>query len=81
MVFVQAVFGVDLVRSGGGAWAMANLALGLACIPVGLWALRKAAARWGQSRFWQQLRDDVGGRTLARARRSLDELAAFQREA
>ena len=81
VVFVQAVFGVDLVRSGGGAWAMANLAFGLACIPVGLWALRRAAARWGQSRFWQQLRDDVGGRTLARARRSLDELAAFQREA
>jgi hypothetical protein len=79
VVLVAAVFGVDLVHRGGGAWALASLAFGVACIPTGLWVLRRAAARWGQSRFWQQLRDDVGGRSLARARRSLDELAAFQR--
>jgi hypothetical protein len=81
LVLLQAVLGVDLVQRGGGAWALANLAFGLACIPLGLWALRRAAERWGQSRFWRQLRDDVGGRTLARARQSLEELAAFQREA
>ncbi|MGZ6071445.1 MAG: hypothetical protein ACXWK8_09510 [Myxococcaceae bacterium] len=80
LVAAQAFLGLDLLQRAR-PWVLANLLSGLACIPLGLWGIRWAAARWGQSRFWTQLRDDVGGRTLARALRSLDELAAFRREA
>ena len=76
----QALLGVDLVQRAG-PWVLTNLLFGMASVPLGLWGVRRAAARWGQSRFWTQLRDDLGGRTLARARRALGELAAFQREA
>jgi hypothetical protein len=79
LVATQAFLGVDLLQRAR-PWVLANLLFGLACIPLGLWGIRRAAARWGRSRFWTQLRDDVGGRTLARALRSLDELAAFRGE-
>ncbi len=78
VVAARALLGVDLVQRAG-PWVLANLLFGLACIPLGLLAIRRAAARWGRSRFWTRLRDDLGGRTLARALQSLDELAALRR--
>jgi len=64
----------------GWPWVLANLAVGYVFIPLGLWALARASRRWGQSATWQRLRDDVTGRSLARALRSLEEVSAFRRE-
>ena len=65
----------------GWPWVLANLAVGYAVIPLGLWALALASRRWGASAAWQRLRDDVAGRGLARALQSVEEIAAFRREA
>lgn len=81
LVGARAAFGVELEREVGWPWVLANLALGVAFLPLGWLALSWAARRWASSAFWRQLRDDVSGRSLAEALRSLEELAAFQREA
>ena len=81
LVFGRALFGVNLAKAVGWPWLVANLAVGYAFIPLGLWALSRASRRWGQSAVWQRLRDDVAGRRLARALRSLEEVAAFRQEA
>jgi len=81
LVLGRALFGVDLQRAVGWPWLLANLAVGYAAIPLGLRALALASRRWGRSATWQRLRDDVAGRRLARALRSVEEIAAFRREA
>ena len=81
LVLGRALLGVDLQRAAGWPWLLANLAVGYAVIPLGLWALALASRRWGRSAAWQRLRDDVAGRSLARALRSVEEIAAFRREA
>jgi hypothetical protein len=80
LVGARALLGIDLQRAVGWPWVLANLAVGYAFIPLGLWALARASRRWGQSAVWWRLRDDLAGRTLARALRSLEEVAAFQRD-
>ncbi|HZW88168.1 MAG TPA: hypothetical protein VFF12_03740 [Myxococcaceae bacterium] len=80
LVLGRAMFGVDLQRAVGWPWLLANLAVGYAAIPLGLRALARASRRWGASAAWQRLREDVAGRSLARARRSLEEIAAFRKE-
>jgi hypothetical protein len=81
LVFGQALFGLHLEKAVGWPWIIANLVVGYAFIPLGLWALARASRRWGQSRVWQRLRDDIAGRSLARALRSVEEVAAFRQEA
>jgi len=81
LVSGRALLGVDLQRAMGWPWVLANLALGYALIPLGLSALALASRRWAESPAWRRLRDDVAGRSLARALRSLEEIAAFRREA
>ena len=81
LVFGRALLGVHLEKAVGWPWILTNLAVGYACIPLGLWALARASRRWGESAVWRRLRDDVAGRTLAGALRSLEEIAAFRREA
>ena len=81
LVLGRALLGVHLEKAVGGPWILTNLAVGYACIPLGLWALARASRRWGTSAAWQRLRDDVAGRSLARALRSVEEIAAFRREA
>ena len=80
LVGARALLGIDLQRAMGWPWVLANLAVGYVFIPLGLWALARASRRWGQSATWQRLRDDVTGRSLARALRSLEEVSAFRRE-
>ncbi|HEY1907085.1 MAG TPA: hypothetical protein VGG91_13650 [Myxococcaceae bacterium] len=80
LVLGRALFGLDLQRAVGWPWLLANLAVGYAAIPLGLWALALASRRWGTSAAWQRLRDDVAGRSLARALRSVEEIAAFRRD-
>lgn len=77
----RALLGIDLRRVVGWAWVLANLALGYVFIPLGLWALAWASRRWGQSAVWRRFKDDVAGRSLARAVRSLEEISAFKHEA
>jgi hypothetical protein len=81
LVLGRALLGVDLQRGVGWPWVLANLAVGYAVIPLGLWALALASRRWGASAAWQRLRDDVAGRSLARALQSVEEIAAFRCEA
>jgi hypothetical protein len=81
LVFGSALLGVNLQRAVGWSWILANLAVGYAVIPLGLWVLARASRRWGESAAWRRLRDDVAGRSLAGALRSLEGIAAFRREA
>jgi len=80
LVGARSLLGIDLQRVVGWPWVLANLAVGYAFLPLGLWALARASRRWGESAWWRQLRDDVAGRTLARALRSLEEVAAFRND-
>lgn len=79
IVLARAV-GVDLYRAFGAPWLAANAALGLAVIPLGIWAARRFGPRLAQTSFGRALADDIAGRSLAHAQAELEALSRFERE-
>ena len=58
-------------------WVVANIVFGVAFIPAGVVIARGLGRRWQQQPFWQNLLDDISGRSLAAAQQELkrwDEL-------
>jgi hypothetical protein len=80
IVAAQGLFGFDVVRGFGPLWVASNLAFGLAAIPLAIWATRCFVEGFGGSRFVKQLADDIAGRSLARAKDQLEEIARFEAE-
>jgi hypothetical protein len=71
---------VDLYRAFGAPWLAANAALGLAVIPLGIWAARRFGPRLAQTSFGRALAEDIAGRSLIRAQAELEALRRFERE-
>jgi hypothetical protein len=69
--------GIDAYVHLGARYLAANLAFGLAVIPLFLWIARRP--RVARSRLFGRLADDLAGRSLGRARAELASLAAFER--
>jgi hypothetical protein len=78
IVAAQGLLGFDLYLLGSAVIA-ANLAFGLAVIPLGLWIARHLGRRLSPS-FLRSLADDVAGRSLAVAQGHLEEIARFEDE-
>jgi hypothetical protein len=77
-IVLLAAIGVDAWVAPGPAWLAANLAVGLAAIPL----LLVAARRLGRSTspFVRRLADDLAGRSLARARAFLATLGSIDED-
>lgn len=79
IVLARAV-GVDIYRAFGVAWVAGNAALGLAVIPLGIWAARRFGPSLAQTSFGRSLADDIAGRSLTKALAELDALRRFEQE-
>jgi serine/threonine-protein kinase len=80
IVAAKGCFGFDVYREIGRPWIAANIAFGLAVIPVGFWMANRFAARSGGSRVLKHLADAIAGRSLGRAMGLVDEIARFEAE-
>ena len=80
IVVLKGWFDVDAYRVFDGAWLLANLAFGLALIPLSIWVSKKHGDRINQSPIIQRLMQDLAGRNLNAAARSLAELSRFEQE-
>ena len=80
IVTLKGYLGLDAYALFPGRWLAANLALGVAAIPVLIWLSRRFAGRIGGSPFYRRLLDDIAGRNLAAATGYLDALASFERD-
>jgi hypothetical protein len=79
LVVVLAALGVDAYRALPAPWLVANVALGVAAIPVGLFLVRLLARRLPGRPFLQRLADDLAGRNLSAATAWLGSLDRFER--
>lgn len=80
IVGAKALFDLDVYQAFGTAWVWANLGIGLAVIPLGIWIARRLAGRGTRSPRVAALVDTLSGRSLADARRYADDLARFEAE-
>lgn len=73
-----ALFGVDAYVTPGIPWLLANVAVGLAAIPVGFALARRLAGRLPGHPFLQRIADDLAGRNLSAAAAWLRSLDSFE---
>lgn len=71
--------GVDGFAAGSN-WFWVTMSVGVVGMLWSLWLARRVAARQRRSPFWQRIVDDLSGRSLARATREMEAVAAFARE-
>ena len=76
IVGARGFFGLD-VYAAGIPWLAANVAFGLAVIPLAGWVARRYGARLGASPWMRELADTIAGRTLAEAREALAVIEGF----
>ena len=76
IVGARALWGAD-VYAAGSAWLIANLAFGLAVIPLAIWLAKRYGARLQQSSALRALADEIAGRSLMAALRDLQMLREF----
>ena len=71
---------MDAYRLFGIPYLVANLLLGLAIIPLGIWLSKKFSDRMGRSPFFQRLMKDLAGYNLNAATGFLARLSEFEDE-
>lgn len=79
IVTVKGLFGFDPYAAFG-PWIVANFAFGVVFILVAVAVSRRFGPRLTRSRVIQRLMDDIAGRSLAEASRTLEQVAAFETE-
>ena len=80
LVLIKGLLGVNPYAILDATWLAANVIFGIAVIPLGWWASRRFARRFGHTRFMRRLMDDIGGQSLADAVAHLDHLVQFESE-
>jgi hypothetical protein len=80
IVALKALWGVNAYRAFGGAVLAANVAFGLAIIPLAIWISRKFDGRMGRSPIAQRLMRLVAGYDLNAATGFLATLSDFESE-
>jgi hypothetical protein len=80
IVALKGFLGVDAYRVFGAVYLLANVAFGLAVIPLAIWVSRKFGGRMGRSPVIQRLMRDVAGYNLNAATGFLATLAEFESE-
>lgn len=80
IVAMRGILGVDLYRIPGFTlFALANMGVGLAVIPLAIWGARRWGERLSRFRPMRAIADSLAGRDLAAARAALDRLRRFER--
>lgn len=79
VVAMKGFFGLDAYALFGTAYLAANLVLGLALIPLGIWASRRLGPRLGASPFFRRILDSISGHSLRTAAASMAELSEFEK--
>jgi hypothetical protein len=77
VVGLDGLLGVDAYAVLGGAYLAANLAFGMAALPLLWWAGRRFAARFADRPWFARLLRDVGGQSLADAQAEVAALGSF----
>src|SRR3984957_18331735 len=70
----------DFWAAGGWNFLALNLLLGVAVIPVAIWASRKYGDRLGRSWLMRRVAEEIAGRELRVAMDSLAKMSEFDRE-
>ncbi len=79
VVMMKGFFDLDAYALFGTAYLAANLLLGLALIPLGIWASRRFGPRLGASPFVRRIADSISGHSLRTAAASMAELSEFEK--
>jgi hypothetical protein len=77
---LKGFLGLDAYRLFGVPYLVANLLVGLAFIPLGIWLSKKFSDRMGRSPFIQRLMKDLAGYNLNAAAGFLASLSEFEDE-
>lgn len=80
VVGLKGLLGVDAYAIFSGAWLAANVALGVAVIPLAVWISKRYADRMERSPLVQRLMRDLAGYNVNAATGFLDSLARFEEE-
>jgi hypothetical protein len=72
--------GVDAYRALGARYLLANVAFGLAAIPLGLWLANVYSGKALRSPALRSFVRDLSGRSLAAAEAAIGRLATFERD-
>lgn len=78
LAVLTSLTGIDLYAAAP-VWIWANLAFGTVGIAASLWLARHLSQRPTRSAFLQRIVDDMSGRSLLAASRSLEEIDRFER--
>jgi hypothetical protein len=81
IVGLKGFLGADAYALFDHAWLAANLAFGLAVIPLAVWISRRYADRMERSPLVQRVMRDLAGTNLNAAQDYLGRLARFEEEA
>jgi hypothetical protein len=80
-IIVMKVFlGVDVYRTFGVTWLIANVAFGLLLLAIGLWLARHFGARWSNTAAGKRFLRDLAGYNLNAASRFLSSIEEFERD-
>lgn len=80
IVTLKSLFGVDAYALFSSAWLAANVALGVAVIPLAVWISKRYADRMERSPLVQRLMRDLAGYNLNAATGFVSSLARFEEE-
>jgi hypothetical protein len=78
IVGLQGFFGLDAYSLLGAPYLFANVLVGLAIIPLGIWLSKKYGDRMGRSPIIQRFMNDLAGHNLNEASRFLATLSEFE---
>lgn len=79
VVTMKGLFDLDAYALFGAPYLAANLLLGLALIPLGIWASRRLGPRLGASPFVRGILDSISGHSLRTTAASMAELSEFEK--
>jgi hypothetical protein len=76
----ELIVGVNLIQTFDRVWVVANIAFGLLFVPAGVLIARALRQRWQHYPFWQNLLDNISGRSLCTAQQELKRWADLGNE-
>lgn len=80
VIAMKTFLGVDVYRTFGTTWLVANVAIGFAILAIGYWLATHFGPRFTNTAFGRQFLRDLVGYNLNAASRSLSSIEEFERD-
>ena len=80
IIVMKAALGVDVYQAFDTTWLVANVAIGLEILAIGLWLARKFGSRLASTAFGRQFLRDLAGYNLNAASRFISSIEEFERD-